>query len=532
MSQFKPAFSLPDGFQRIAAAAKLGEPYAEWLLGMMYLQGHDVERDLVVARALFERSATGGLSLAARALAFLYANGLGVAQDHEKSFAYERQAADLGHAEAQYQVGNASLMRTATKDDVERAKHYLSLAAFAGKKTAALALAVYDVLGTPLLTTPAYAYELLVRKSLADDAAAKYALGWFYLSGISQESADRKSALSCFEEAAAAGHVAAQRDLGRLLTAGDLGEVDAQSGTKWLYQAASAGDGWAATQLGRHIVSGLGTFADPVAAELWFARAEAAGFAGARLVRVDSMLGATADDVANDDVTRDAETALAAGFSLARSVLLKLHLCFPERFPVSESVLRWLSYGGLLSDSDAMVTLAGIYLDKGGAFYRPELGLFWLQAAVDERSTLAMQALAEELLKGDACAKDVASATSLLQNAAALGDAGAASRLAYEFNFNPGLVRNMWHGARVNEYAARQGQTTAQRNLSIQYFHGQGIQADRDLGQYWLDQHIKGQAEAAAAATTSSILMNDPFTRSREGKVLDFEVKTKKKGPR
>lgn len=531
MSQFKPIFCLPDGHKHIVAAAELGEPYAQWMLGMTYLHGQDVESDVVAARNWFERSATAGLSLSARALAFLYENGLGIEPDHERSFDYLRQAADLGHVEAQYQIGNALLVRARTEQDLDVARRYLNLATYNGNKTASLALAVYAALGTPLFTSPAYSYDLLMRQSLSGKMPATYALAWFYLSGTGLQNADRQRALSSFTEAAESGHIPAQRDLGRLLTTGDLGETDASRGTRWLYQAANAGDAWAQTLLGQSIVLGRGTFADMDAAQVWFTKAEAAGFAGAHWSRVSCMLEAVPHAVSNDEVVGVAEAARTAGFANTCSMLMQLHLCFPERFPVDERVLRWLSYSGQLSNTDAMVHLSGIYLDKTRAFYRPDLGLFWLQAAAEETNTLAMHVLAQKLLKGEVCEKDVASATALLQSAAALGNAEAATRLAYEFNFNPGLIRNSWHGARINEFAARQGETMAQHNLALHFFQGQGIQADPDYGQYWRNQSVETRAEAESAGEVSSLVMNDPLTKSREGKILTFNFNTRKKQP-
>lgn len=71
--------------------------YAEYYLGMMYLNGQGVEQDYTKASEWFRKSAKNHVPQAQYKLGTLYFNGQGVPRDFERAYAWYRVAAVLNH---------------------------------------------------------------------------------------------------------------------------------------------------------------------------------------------------------------------------------------------------------------------------------------------------------------------------------------------------------------------------------------------------------------------------------------------------
>jgi len=116
----------------------------------------------------------------------MYYNGRGVEQSYEKAFEYLEQAAHLGDAKAQYNLGFMYYNGQGVEQSYEKAKEYLEQAAHLGF------------------------------------SEAQYSLGEFYRTGEGvEQSYDR--AFEYYQQAAQLGHPQAQYDVGRLYMTGDWG---------------------------------------------------------------------------------------------------------------------------------------------------------------------------------------------------------------------------------------------------------------------------------------------------------------------
>jgi hypothetical protein len=83
-------------------AAEQGDASAQFMLGLMYADGHGVPRDYVKAVQWWQMAAEQGLANAQSALGFIYANGkCGVPKDEAKAVHWYQQAAQQGDAAAQ-----------------------------------------------------------------------------------------------------------------------------------------------------------------------------------------------------------------------------------------------------------------------------------------------------------------------------------------------------------------------------------------------------------------------------------------------
>jgi hypothetical protein len=85
--------------------AEQGDSRAESLLGLIYFEGHGVQRDEAEARKWYRRAADQGDTDAQLEIGDMYHEGRGVAQDYSEAVRWYRLAADHGNAAAQYNLG-------------------------------------------------------------------------------------------------------------------------------------------------------------------------------------------------------------------------------------------------------------------------------------------------------------------------------------------------------------------------------------------------------------------------------------------
>ncbi len=82
------------------ALAKVGNPHAEYNIGVMYDLGTGVEQDRAAAVIWYRKAANQGHDKAQFNLGFLYANGDGVSQELVLAYKWLELAAIQGHPEA------------------------------------------------------------------------------------------------------------------------------------------------------------------------------------------------------------------------------------------------------------------------------------------------------------------------------------------------------------------------------------------------------------------------------------------------
>lgn len=86
-------------------AAKQGEAWAEYHLGLIYQHGFGVRRNARIARAWYEKSAAAGYSSAQLNLGILLANLPGAQRDLKRAIKLYRLAAAQGRKRAAYNLG-------------------------------------------------------------------------------------------------------------------------------------------------------------------------------------------------------------------------------------------------------------------------------------------------------------------------------------------------------------------------------------------------------------------------------------------
>jgi TPR repeat protein len=234
-------------YELFLKAASAGHARAQVNLGILFLRGQGVARDLVQARAWLEKAAAGGDPLA------LYALGRAMDESSDQAPADPVRAADLfrraaekGHMLAALRYGLALSEGTGLKRDPVTAQRWLILAQENGVPEAALAL------GDMAARTPASrdkaANERIVQSALSwyqvaahgGVPSAQFKLANAYFAGVGV-ARDPAQAQMWYGRAAQQGLPQAQHALGLMLIGGAAGQSDPVEGYRWLVLAERGG---------------------------------------------------------------------------------------------------------------------------------------------------------------------------------------------------------------------------------------------------------------------------------------------------
>jgi TPR repeat protein len=234
-----------DLFQRAAAA---GHTRAQINLGILYLRGLGVPRDIVNARAWLEKAAASGDPQALYTLGRAMDEGSDqIAPDPVRAADLYRRAAEKGHVLAGLRYGLALSEGVGIKRDVAAAQKWLVQARDNGVPEAALAM------GDMAARTPAS------RDKAANERTVQTAVSWYevaaqggvpsaqfklanaYFSGVGV-ARDPMQAMLWYSRAAQQGLPQAQHALGIMLMGGVNGAPDPVEGYKWLLLAEKGGN--------------------------------------------------------------------------------------------------------------------------------------------------------------------------------------------------------------------------------------------------------------------------------------------------
>lgn len=162
-----------EALKKFTAAAEGGNPVAQYNVGVMYLTGQGVEKNLIVAARWHRLAADQGLAVAQYGLGVMYYRGDGIEQDYAEAARWFRKAANQGLANAEYNLGVMYFNGQGLKREMYEAVKWISLAAAKGHPEALYRLGVMYETGEPFQADPNQAL-LWYRK--AADAGHKAAL--------------------------------------------------------------------------------------------------------------------------------------------------------------------------------------------------------------------------------------------------------------------------------------------------------------------------------------------------------------------
>jgi TPR repeat protein len=117
---------------RLLAAARLGNPWSQFDLGLCYAKGQGVPQDLDEAVNWFRKAAEQGNSRAQFTLGFCYQHGYGIEQDSEEAVNWFRKAAKQGDPDAQSNLGYCYFHGEGVQQDFVKAAQWNEYAEHGG----------------------------------------------------------------------------------------------------------------------------------------------------------------------------------------------------------------------------------------------------------------------------------------------------------------------------------------------------------------------------------------------------------------
>ena len=132
----------PPSTDKIAAAANAGNPVAEAIIGLKYLDGQGIAADPVQAAKWLEKSAEAGQAVAQYRLGTMYERGQGVAANPALAAKWYQAAANLGNRKAMHNLAVSFAEGSTGKKDMSESARWFSKAAALGLSDSQFNLAV------------------------------------------------------------------------------------------------------------------------------------------------------------------------------------------------------------------------------------------------------------------------------------------------------------------------------------------------------------------------------------------------------
>lgn len=261
----------------IAKAAVRGYLPAEFVLGQIYEQGWNGDRDIRRAISHYRRAAEGGEIPSQLRLASLASRGeYGLSVDYAEAYKWYRKAAESGDHIAQTNLASFYAMgRGIPRDDQEAFKWY-EKAAKGGSVQAQYNCAIMKMRAIGTWKDSKAAVALLQDCAAKGYAPAQNELGLLYAQGVEVERSFENARLM-LTSAADAGYVPAQYNLGLLYSYSPESERDPAAAISCFELAAKAGHAAAAWHLGSAYEEGRGVEKDLLRARQYYEVAKAGG---------------------------------------------------------------------------------------------------------------------------------------------------------------------------------------------------------------------------------------------------------------
>ena len=165
--------SAPPSTDKIAAAANAGNPVAEAIIGLKYLDGQGIAADPVQAAKWLGKAADAGQAVAQYRLGTMYERGQGVAANPALAAKWYQAAANLGNRKAMHNLAVSFAEGSTGKKDMAESARWFSKAAALGLSDSQFNLAVLYERGDGVPQSLVEAFKWYSIAAAAGDAESK-----------------------------------------------------------------------------------------------------------------------------------------------------------------------------------------------------------------------------------------------------------------------------------------------------------------------------------------------------------------------
>ena len=234
--------------------ADSGNAMAQYLYGLMLLEGKEIPMDISSALKYFKESADSGNADACCKYSLTLLANRESDQDLKTSINYLEKAANLGNAQGQYEYGRLLVLGKQVQKNIKLGYGFIQKAADQGYVPAQIKYAKQLMHGSPILPQDIKkGIKYLKFAAKSNSAEAMNMLGQLYERGdvVNQNYA---KAVSYFKEAAKLGNPEAQNSYGTILLRGEYGKTaKPQKALQILEKAAAQNNPIALYNIGMHL---------------------------------------------------------------------------------------------------------------------------------------------------------------------------------------------------------------------------------------------------------------------------------------
>lgn len=467
-------------FLETRRAAESGQAKAQYNLGLMYANGVGVEQNHQQALRCYHKAAEKGYAPAQFILAGKYASGQGVDRDIRQSLSWYLKASEKGSSRALFKLG-----QLLSVPQEEFANQCFELAAEKGVLEAQMIVGARSEAGSgPAARTKANAWYQKAAES--GFPAAQYIVGTHFHNGKGVAK-DLQQAITWYRKAARQGFAAAQSQLGFMYARGEGLTKDNRQAISWLSRAAEQGDAEAQYQLGLMYEQGLGGAPDLLQAELCYLKAAEQNDARAQL-RLAQLFEADRPASAVEMYQRAAES----GSNEARFALGRIYAAGEIVEPDFDKALRYLLAASQQGDVNALVAMAEL-VDHESL----HMTSAWYRRAAEEGNEQAQCVIGNRLLNGQGVARNEQESSYWYMLAAENGLPEAQHAVAEAYLAQERTPDNLQEAVAWYRKAAKQGFSKSQSSLGALYAKGEGVPKDnRQAASWWLKAAEQGDVDA------------------------------------
>lgn len=165
--------NVPKALYHLEKSARLENDWAMYTLGMLYLKGEDVQKDIGTAIGYLEKAAERGNASAQYHLGKLYFNGEEIPQDVNRGIWYMEQAISNGNDAAMCFLGRAYLIGDNVSKNIKKGLELLQTAADRGNEYAAKMIQNFNATAAHTAISILHKLSLMLQNNTAVMAAKK-----------------------------------------------------------------------------------------------------------------------------------------------------------------------------------------------------------------------------------------------------------------------------------------------------------------------------------------------------------------------
>lgn len=238
-----------EAYDALLSAAEKGLAAAQCELGYMYAEGLGVPQDPEKSEHWYRMAAIQGDGSALVSLGFMYYDGTVVPKDRSETAKLWKRALNIRpyppgwktwHANVEALLGDMYLKGDGIEQNYDEALRYLSLAAEVGNTVAQANLAYMYAKGIGVTQDYNKAIEWGMKSAMQGNAESQWSLGGVYERGEGVEQ-DFNKAVEWYKKAAMQGYAPAQNELGIAYELGRGVKQDYNKAIEWYQRAAAQG---------------------------------------------------------------------------------------------------------------------------------------------------------------------------------------------------------------------------------------------------------------------------------------------------